>query len=295
VRISSLNFPQGTGLGSPEVFLVYAPFPNKYSKNHPFAQDLVKRFKISKLNWRRSHPVSWVTKNLDRSLNQGEGFSTDFLNSIHIEDSDENLVEKIVGAGGGWFFCISGCPRGIWLEYDSSDDNPGLIYANPIEAMANGEQLPDYMLNFSDDGGVELGYAQNHDEYGYFFTGSLGTQAFFDEMLRHSGTYWRENIYPQIVSRYESIYLLVEPLYNFESGSRDWFPISQILVAEDSIRHVLPATPENISKCFPASAPAAISWCDMLKEQIKDQAYPSWGDFTLDEIPYETLSILSSN
>ncbi len=33
----------------------------------------------------------------------------------------------------------------------------------------------------------------------------------------------------------------------------------------------------------------------MLKEQIKDQALPSWGDFTLDEIPYETLSILPSN
>lgn len=90
---------------------------------------------------------------------------------------------------------------------------------------------------------------------------------------------------------------MVEPLYDFESmnQSSNWFPISQILVAEDSIRHVLPATLENVSKCFPASAPAAIAWYDMLKEQIKDQALPSWGDFTLDEIPYETLSILSSN
>lgn len=287
MRISSLNFPQGTGLGSPEVFLVYAPFPNKYSKNHPFAQDLVQRFKLSTMNWRRSHPVSWVTKNLDWSLNHGEGFSTDFMDSIHIDDLRVNLVEKIVGAGGGWFFCIAGCPRGIWKEYDASDTPPGLIYANPIEAMENGEELPDYMT-WTDESLVE------HSNMGYFFTDPL--QRNLDYFNIYSiGKYWEENIYPHMESRYESIYLLVEPLYNFQSGSRDWFPISQILVAEDSIRHVLPATSENISKCFPASATAAIAWCDMLKEQIKDQALPSWGDSSLDEIPYETLSILSSN
>ena len=287
MRIRSLNFPQGTGLGSPEVFLVYAPFPNRYSKNHSFAQELVERFKISRMNWRRSHPVSWVTKNLDLILNHGEGFSTDFLNSIHIEDSDENLVENIVGAGGGWFFCISGCPRGIWMVYDASDIPPGLIYANPLESMANGEKLPDYMT-WTDESLMES------SNMGYFFTDPI--QRNLDYFNYYSiGKYFEENIYPQIESRHESIYLLVEPLYNFESGSSNWFPTSQILVAEDSIRHVLPATPENISKCFPASAPAAISWCDMLNEQIKDQTYPSCGDFTLDEIPYETLSILSSN
>lgn len=288
MRITSLNFPQGIGLRSPEVFLVYAPFPNKYSKNHPFGKELVKRFEISKMNWLRSHPVSWVTKNLDWSLNHGEGFGTEFWDSIHIDEKSDDLLGRIVVAGGGWFFCISGCPRGIWMEYDASNTPPGLIYASPIEAMANGEHLPDYMF-YGDS------YLDYYAHSGYFFTGSLDNSPAFNERSRNSGKYWRENIYPQIESRQESVYLLVEPLYDFESGSSDWFPLSQILVAEDSIRHVLSATPENISKCFPASAPAAIAWCNRLKEQIKDQALPSWGDFSLDEIPYETLSILSSN
>ena len=288
MRIRSLNFPQRTGLGSPEVFLVYAPFPNRYGKNHPFGQELVQRFKISTMNWRRSlEDLDWVTKNLEWSFIHGEGFSTDFMNSIHIEDSDENLVEKIVNAGGGWFFCIAGCPRGIWKEYDASDTPPGLIYANPIQARANGEELPDYMT-WTDES------LRENSNMGYFFTDPL--QRNLDYFNIYSvGKYWEENIYPQMESRYESIYFLVEPLYNFDSWSSNWFPISQILIAEDSIRHVLPATPENISKCFPASASAAIAWYDMLKERIKKQSLPSWGEFTLDEIPYETLSILSSN
>ena len=64
---------------------------------------------------------------------------------------------------------------------------------------------------------------------------------------------------------------------------------------EDSIRYVLPATSRNVAHCFPTSANDAIIWCNNLKEEIKDNTLPTWGDCALDEIPYGILSTLKSN